>query len=312
MHPNLAKALVCWARWSNGEKVQADEARILLGSALRDDLPYDQEVSARVLLISFEAKEHFGGEVERGKVPQALQRAFDDFQSLVASDSSRNYEYFNSPAKTPDRIPVRVILEQLDLIRGFIGEKRTETAGAGAAIEYLEQQIRPLMAFTSPPALSMLTAQAKAYLQQAIEESEDDPAGTPSAKRAIACAQEAIRVAEFYSEDRQKELAVSWATEFLGGLDEIDTLQQTAKTSVDQSSSSKCFIASAAFHDSHPVVTVLREWRDDRLRQAIGGRILIRAYELISPPFAKIVHRNGALRTLTRRSLTTLAARLTR
>ena len=210
--PNLIKALVCWARWSNGEKAAADEARALLGSALSDDLPYAQEVSARVFLIGFEAKEHFGGEVERGKVPQALQRAFDDFQSIVARDSSRNYEYFNSPAKTADRIPVRVILEQLDLIRGFIGEKRAESEGAGAAIEFLEQQIRPLMAFTRPPALSMLTAQAKAYLQEAIKESDDDPASAPSAKRAVACAQEAIRVAEFYGEDRQKELAVSWAT----------------------------------------------------------------------------------------------------
>ena len=48
-----------------------------------------------------------------------------------------------------------------------------------------------------------------------------------------------------------------------------------------------CYIATACYGDAeHPDVVALRDFRDQRLRKSVAGRVFIAAYETLSPPLA--------------------------
>jgi DNA-directed RNA polymerase subunit RPC12/RpoP len=65
-----------------------------------------------------------------------------------------------------------------------------------------------------------------------------------------------------------------------------------------------CFIATATFGDpNHPDVLVLRRFRDDCLSQNWFGKLFVRLYYFLSPPFAWVIASNKSLRILCYRHL---------
>jgi hypothetical protein len=66
-------------------------------------------------------------------------------------------------------------------------------------------------------------------------------------------------------------------------------------------SSSKCFIATAAY-GSHlePEVEVLRTFRDEKLAKTAAGRGFISLYYSLSPPVAEVIAHNERAREATR------------
>jgi len=71
---------------------------------------------------------------------------------------------------------------------------------------------------------------------------------------------------------------------------------------MESSSSSDCFIATAAYGTPFdPKIDVLRNWRDDSLRHFTFGRLFIRFYYFASPPIANIVAKSELLRWFVRR-----------
>jgi hypothetical protein len=68
--------------------------------------------------------------------------------------------------------------------------------------------------------------------------------------------------------------------------------------------SSNCFIATAAY--GSPLATevdILRQFRDETLRLFVAGRLFIRTYESISPPFARWLSGHNRLRAVVRSCL---------
>jgi len=71
---------------------------------------------------------------------------------------------------------------------------------------------------------------------------------------------------------------------------------------MESSSSSECFIATAAYGTPFdPKIDVLRNWRDESLRHFTFGRLFIRFYYFASPPIANIVAKSELLRWFVRR-----------
>ena len=69
----------------------------------------------------------------------------------------------------------------------------------------------------------------------------------------------------------------------------------------DDEANSDCFIATAAYGTPFdPKINVLRNWRDDSLRNLSLGRLFIRIYYFTSPPVANVVARSGFLRLCVR------------
>ena len=69
-----------------------------------------------------------------------------------------------------------------------------------------------------------------------------------------------------------------------------------------------CFVATACFGDeSHPMVLVLRDFRDDCLRESSVGRDFIAWYYRNSPPLAAVIQSNKFLRLIGRGLLLPLA-----
>jgi hypothetical protein len=65
-----------------------------------------------------------------------------------------------------------------------------------------------------------------------------------------------------------------------------------------------CFIATAAFGSyDHPVVRVLREFRDKFLAKMLGGRAIIAAYYAVGPMLAGIVEEHATLREAVQKGL---------
>lgn len=61
--------------------------------------------------------------------------------------------------------------------------------------------------------------------------------------------------------------------------------------------SGPCFVATAAAGDPfHPSVITLRRYRDERMRRAAFGRLLIRCYEFIGPHLARLITSCAPLR----------------
>jgi hypothetical protein len=65
---------------------------------------------------------------------------------------------------------------------------------------------------------------------------------------------------------------------------------------------SNCFIATAVYEDGSPQLDTLRAWRD-RLLHGGAGRSFVRAYEMISPPVARLLTTIPSLRTPVRKVL---------
>ena len=69
----------------------------------------------------------------------------------------------------------------------------------------------------------------------------------------------------------------------------------------DQEGNSDCFIATAAYGTPFdPKIDVLRNWRDESLRNIFLGRLFIRIYYFTSPPVANLVAKSGFLRLCVR------------
>ena len=69
----------------------------------------------------------------------------------------------------------------------------------------------------------------------------------------------------------------------------------------DDEGDSDCFIATAAYGTPFdPKIDVLRNWRDDSLRNLSLGRLFIRIYYFTSPPVANVVAKSGFLRLCVR------------
>ena len=72
----------------------------------------------------------------------------------------------------------------------------------------------------------------------------------------------------------------------------------------DTSKKKKCFIATAAFGNYNaPEVIYLSTFRDATLSQSVFGRSFIRAYYVVSPPFAAIIAKSDFLRSVVRKLL---------
>ena len=62
-----------------------------------------------------------------------------------------------------------------------------------------------------------------------------------------------------------------------------------------------CFIATAAYGTPYDVkIDVLRNWRDDSLREFAIGRTFIKIYYFLSPPIANIISKSKILRAIVR------------
>jgi hypothetical protein len=82
-------------------------------------------------------------------------------------------------------------------------------------------------------------------------------------------------------------------------------------SAAQSASSGQCFIATAACGtDQAEEVVRLRAFRDTVLRKTSYGRALIRIYQRLSPPVARLVARSDLARRLVRRLIVGPAARL--
>jgi hypothetical protein len=67
-----------------------------------------------------------------------------------------------------------------------------------------------------------------------------------------------------------------------------------------------CFIATATFGSSHPIVAIFRAYRDQILLQTVQGRLAIRAYYKLSPPVARFVAASNRRKRIARLMLSPL------
>ncbi len=75
----------------------------------------------------------------------------------------------------------------------------------------------------------------------------------------------------------------------------------------------RCFIATAAFEDPlHPTVVTLTKFRDEILITHGFGKAFIKVYYKVSPPVADILDHSELLKSVTRKSLSSVARHLTR
>lgn len=286
------------ASWTDGPE-RFDETCSHLHRALQDQLPYHEESTAKLLLIGSKAKEHSAG-LDAGDVQSELVNALDEFGELLTLDAARDLEYFNSTMEMVERIPVRTTLEYLDALNALIAQKLAEAGQLHDAIGYLDSKIQPLLKLTNPPALHMFTSQARVYLRRAVQESQDNPSDTASFRNAVECARKAVHVGESYDDSPLALEQIEWANDLLRRSG-ADRPQESAES--EAASSSKCFVASAAFEEDHQVVAVLRNWRDLRLRRSTAGVYGIVVYELCSPRFAQLIRQSPRLRSVVRFAL---------
>jgi hypothetical protein len=69
------------------------------------------------------------------------------------------------------------------------------------------------------------------------------------------------------------------------------------------SSGGGCFIATAVLGPNATEIQLLRQFRSQHLLPNCVGRMFIRVYELVSPPFARLIDRSAPLRFVVRRLL---------
>lgn len=79
----------------------------------------------------------------------------------------------------------------------------------------------------------------------------------------------------------------------------IDTTKQ-----MDPYSPEGCFIATATYGtEAHPKIDLLREFRDEFLKENYFGRLFVKAYYRLSPPVADYVAAKEARREKVRKLL---------
>lgn len=62
----------------------------------------------------------------------------------------------------------------------------------------------------------------------------------------------------------------------------------------------RCYVATYAFGQSHPVTQTLRDWRDEKLLKHKHGRFLVDFYYKMSPKIIKIAGKNPVFHGLTK------------
>jgi hypothetical protein len=83
------------------------------------------------------------------------------------------------------------------------------------------------------------------------------------------------------------------------GRSETEDSKSAPKTELPETSSKKCFIATAALGSSSaPEIVTLCAFRDNILARHAAGRLFIRAYYFVSPHLATVVARNVWMRSL--------------
>lgn len=73
-----------------------------------------------------------------------------------------------------------------------------------------------------------------------------------------------------------------------------------------------CFVATVVFGERSEEVSILRQWRDERLSQSIVGRALVKTYYGLGPFCAAVVQGNAVVRRLVRAVLLAVCHRLSR
>ncbi|MBL7054327.1 hypothetical protein ISS05_01050 [Candidatus Woesearchaeota archaeon] len=74
---------------------------------------------------------------------------------------------------------------------------------------------------------------------------------------------------------------------------------------VDKEEKPKCFIATAAYGSPFvKEVEILRNFRDEKLKNNFFGLWFINLYYKLSPPIAKIIEKNNFLKKIVRKTLT--------
>lgn len=68
----------------------------------------------------------------------------------------------------------------------------------------------------------------------------------------------------------------------------------------DKEEKPKCFIATSVYGENAYETLLLRKFRDKKLKNSLIGTIFIDVYYTISPPIAKFISKNKALKKTTR------------
>lgn len=90
---------------------------------------------------------------------------------------------------------------------------------------------------------------------------------------------------------------------------EVSTTTGAAPTPASSSSSSGCFIATAAYgSDMAQEVIVLKKFRDDYLLKTSAGKKFVKFYYEISPPIASFIKNSKLLKTTVRIALTPIVS----
>lgn len=63
---------------------------------------------------------------------------------------------------------------------------------------------------------------------------------------------------------------------------------------------SRCYVATYAFGEHHPVTQSLRDWRDDSLLAVPAGRVLVGWYYVLSPHWVRLCKRSSVLSFVSR------------
>lgn len=90
-----------------------------------------------------------------------------------------------------------------------------------------------------------------------------------------------------------------------------DSLTLTCQAKIASTTSSGCFIATAAYGtEMEPEVEVLRNFRDETLEDSRLGRAFVDTYYVVSPPIADFIRERDTLRAVVRLSLTPIVETL--
>jgi hypothetical protein len=103
-----------------------------------------------------------------------------------------------------------------------------------------------------------------------------------------------------------------YVAEFLGKGLTKENAESEASRAAHRDVYGGCFIATACYGPDAPEVTILRTWRDHRLKHHVHGRVIVAAYEELGPVCARIIARNPHMKALTTRLLGAWCAELRR
>ena len=72
----------------------------------------------------------------------------------------------------------------------------------------------------------------------------------------------------------------------------------------------RCFVASYALGQDHPVTQSLRDWRDESLKQTAAGRAFVRIYYLVSPLLIRALGQSKLFRKISKEAVLWLATKV--